>query len=215
MADLVRVSILGSMPGGEVWSVNPVFAFSTGIALSTDELAAMAVAVNGASVPVDLRATNVPAVAITGCRIEARKKTGELEAVAEAARPTPIQGSATAAHPFQTSIVASLRTADSSARGKGRLYWPATGVNISNTTLRLGSIDTSNFITAFNIYLAQVRTAVRSVGGATTAVLAVWSRTNNDTRVVLSMRAGDVADVQRRRRDSLTETYATATVAAL
>jgi hypothetical protein len=215
MADLIRVSILGAMPGGEVWSINPVYSLPLGLALSTDELASMALSIDSVTVPTGLRSFNVPAVTVTGCRVEARTKTGVLEGVAEHARSSPVAGSGSAAHPFQTSLVASLRTGDSSARGKGRLYWPATAVPLSPTTLRILATDTQTFVTDMNTYLAAIRTQIRAVGGATGATLAVWSRTNNDTRVVLQIRAGDVADVQRRRRDALNESYQSATVSAV
>lgn len=215
MADLVRISILGAMPGGEVWSINPVFAYPSPVSLTNEDLASLALSVDTVAVPTGLTAINVPGVTVTGCRVEARRKTGELEGVAEHARATPAAGSGAIGHPFQTSLVASLRTADSSARGKGRLYWPATAVPITNTTLRIAPSEVLTFATAMNTFLAGIRTQVRAVGGGTGAVLAVWSRTNEDTRAVLQIRAGDIADVQRRRRDALTEAYQTAAVTAL
>lgn len=207
MADLLRVSLLGSLPGGEKWSINPVFAFTTGIAVSTDDAAAVATAINSVPVPGTLTAINPASVAITGTRVEARSFAGVLESVAEVARTTPSVGTSANAHPYQTSIVCSLRTSNSTARGKGRLYYPAIGINLSSTTLRIPAVDVGNFLTGMKTYLSGMQTAVRSVGGFTTAGLSVWSRSNSARSLVLSIRAGDIADVQRRRRDSVVESY--------
>jgi len=195
------------MPSGEKWSVNPVFAPTAPIAVSTDECAAIANAINGISVGSTLLSLNPPGVAVTGARVEARAADGELESVAEATRGTPAVGTSGVSHPFQTSIVLSLRTTDSTARGKGRLYWPACGIPMNSATLRITSSAVTDFVNGMSTYLGNLRLAVRSQAGLTTAGLVVWSRTNGSTRLVNSIRAGDVADVQRRRRDSLIESY--------
>lgn len=203
------------MPGGEVWSINPCYGVPQSIALNTDELAAIALSIDGVTVPAGLMAMNTSGVSVTGCRVEARTHAGVLEGVAEHARATPVAGTGTNGHPFQTSIVASLRTADSSARGKGRLYWPATAIPITASTLRIPTSDVNTFVTSINTYLTAIRGVIRPVAGLTGASLAVWSRTNADHRIVLSIRAGDIADVQRRRRDALTESYLAATVSSV
>lgn len=214
MADLLRVSILGALPGGEKWSINPVFAFSVGQAVSSEEAAAAAAAVNTVSPSVNLLSYWPNTVSLTGCRVEARNATGELESVGEAIRGTPVVGQGSVTHPVQTAIVLSLRTTDSSARGKGRLYWPATGFPLAPATLRFTATAVGDFLTGMNAYLAGIRTALDGVSGLSLAPLAVWSRENASTRVVLSLRAGDVPDVQRRRRDSLVETYTSQAVTA-
>lgn len=209
MADLARVSIFGALPSGENWSVNPVFRFTAPIAISADECAAAAAAINGVSIGSGLTGLNPSGVTVTGCRFEARDLNGELENVAEALRGTPVVGTSSTVHPLQTSIVLSLRTTDSTARGKGRLYWPALGIALDSSTARFGSLGVDNFLTAMNAYLAGVETAIEGVGGMTTAALAVWSRSTPKVSPVVSLRAGNVPDVQRRRRDKVTETYLT------
>ena len=55
------------------------------------------------------------------------------------------------------------------------------------------------------MFLAAIETAIEaSLGGAS---LAVWSRTNASLSAVQTLQVGDVADVQRRRRDALIESY--------
>lgn len=213
MADLLRISILGSMPGGEKWSVNPVYAPTAPLAISTAECAAIALAIDGITVEPTLRSLNVPAVTVDGVRVEARNLDGSLEAVSEHTRTSPVAGTSAASHPYQTAMVCSLRTPDSTARGKGRLYWPATGATISPSTLRVASSSVTDYLNGMNAYLANVRLAIRGVAGLTTATLRVWSRTSSQLQVVTSLRVGDVADVQRRRRDALVESYSSAAVA--
>lgn len=213
MASLIRVSIQGALPGGEVWSVNPVFAPTVPLSVSTDECLAIATAIDAVAVPAGVTAVMNGTTTVTGCRVEARNVDGTLEAVAEHLKTTPVAGTGATSHPYQTSLVLSLRTADSTARGKGRLYWPATGAQISATTLRMATAAQQAFVDGLNTYLGGIRTAIRANAGLTTATLVVWSRASSSTRVVLTLRAGDVLDTQRRRRDTLVESYLTATVA--
>lgn len=212
MADLLRVSIMGDMPGGEKWSVNPVFGFTVPIAVSSDDAAAVATAINGVTLGGTIQGLNPGSVRLTGTRVEARNLAGELENVAEVARGTPLAFTGANQHPLQTSLVISLRTTDSTARGKGRMYWPATGVALASATHRFTPTTTSGVVTEFVTYLQNIRTAIRGVGGFTSASLVVWSRTTPKKSVVIQLRVGDVPDVQRRRRDKLVESYSTAPV---
>ena len=207
MADLLRISILGSMPGGEVWSVNPIFGLGGdfgGVTVSQDQCIAIATAINGITVPAGVLAMNVSGTAITGVRVEARTRAGLLEALAEQFRATPVTGTSSAAHTFQTAMVSSLRTATPGARGRGRLFWPATGIAISSTLLRPNAAAVSAALAGVKAYLASIETAVE--GTFPTGVgLVVWSRASSALRAVNSIQMGDILDVQRRRRDTLTE----------
>lgn len=211
MADLIRVSIQGRLPNGEEWSVNPIFAVEPpGLDIDYTEANTIATAVNAVTVPTVLRGVmSNPGTTVSGVRVEARTLAGALESVAEQARAVPITGSGAASHPYQTSIVCSLRTATAGARGRGRLYWPATGANLDSSTLRLSAIATSDLAAAFQTYLSGVEAAVQ----ATIAMsrLVVWSRASSTLRDVDRLMVGDVLDVQRRRRDALTESYAIVT----
>lgn len=209
MADLVRVSLTGVLPSGENWSVNPVYAFTAPLALSAEECAAAAAQINAVSVGSGITGLNPSGWNINGCRFEARDLNGELENVAEVPRTTPVVGTSSTIHPLQTSIVLSLRSTDSTARGKGRLYWPALGMAMDASTARFSASGVDNFLTAMNTYLGDIEEAIQAVGGMTTAALSVWSRTTPKTSVVTSLRAGNVPDVQRRRRDKVVEAYLT------
>jgi hypothetical protein len=177
-SNVLRVSIKGTMPGGEIWSVNPVFQIggvSTSEPISTDEATAMATAVAALTIPAGLLGTLSSAVNVTGARVEGRTWAGELAALGEAVKASPAGGTGTSPHPFQTSIVISLRTALPGASGRGRIYWPATGLSISLSTLRPSAANVTTAVTAMKTYLTSVAGALN----ATTdndCILSVWSR---------------------------------------
>lgn len=208
MAGYLKVSVLGDMPGGEVWSVNPVYVLDTDFPPTYEMLIPIATAINALTVPAGLLATMNSDCHVTGVRLESRNTDGSLYAVYEAPRTVPATGSGSAVHPYQTSVVASLRTPRAGGSGRGRLYWPATGVALTPSTMRV----TNAVITAFRSGMASYLTGIAGAIDATapTAELVVWSRTLQTHSVVNRISAGDVPDVQRRRRDTLAETIVTA-----
>jgi len=209
MADLIKVSILGTLPGNEVWSVNPVFAVTTGAVISYAECIAIVNAVNALTVPSGVRSIMSTSTYVTGCRVEARTAAGVLEALAEGNISSPVVGQGSMPHPFQTSLVSSLRTTTPGGSGRGRLYWPATGATIDAPTLRMTSSSASTALTGIKSYLNLIQTAVDASVDETVA-LAVWSRTTGQLPTVNSIQVGDVLDTQRRRRDKITETLTVA-----
>lgn len=211
MADLIKVSILGAMPSGEKWSVSPVFKVDgAGGGTPVSELDAAATAINAITIATGVRLMMNSATTITGVRVEARNTGGTLEGLSEKNRATPVAGTGTSPHPFQTSIVSSLRTNAPGARGRGRLYWPGTGASLDSLTLRLASGSNSTFAAGIKTYLTDIRTAAdTAIGG--TLTLAVWSRVSaaaDALQPVVRIQVGDVLDTQRRRRDTLIESTA-------
>lgn len=206
MADMVRVSLLGTMPSGEEWSVTPAYELEVpGSAGGFPTMLTIATAVNAIAVPASLLALMSSSTAVTGCRVESRTAAGVLEATATAQRGAPVTGAGPDPHPFQTSVVVSLRTNQSGGRRRGRLYWPGTGAGLSSSTLRLDSPAQTAAATGFKTYLAAIGAAITaSVGDVN---LAVWSRTDQTLTGVSFMLVGDVLDTQRRRRDAVPETY--------
>jgi len=204
MTNVVKVSLQGSLPGGEVFSVNPVWNVGTSPVTATDA-ANIAAAIDAVTIPTDLLTMMPSSCAWTGNRVEARTDAGVLLAVGEHKRSSPVTGSTSNAHPPQTSMVVSLRGTLSGARRRGRLYFPAVGTLLLNTNLRFSAAQRDIYLAAVKAYLALVEDAIQSV--TTSAVLVVWSRTDNGTTLVTQMLAGDVPDVQRRRRDALIESY--------
>lgn len=208
MADVLRVSIKGGMPNGEEWSVNPVYAVGGdfGVPVSPTQANTIALAIAAVSVPTGMLAMMNGTTTVTQVRVEARTAAGVLESQAEAVKGSPQVGSGTAPHPFQTSAVISLRTAAAGARGRGRLYWPATGAGIDSSTLRMSVTAHTNFIAAAKTYLSAIQAAIDvTLDGVS---LVVWSRLGDGTtNNVTSLQVGNIFDVQRRRRDALVESY--------
>lgn len=213
IANVIRVSVLGTLPGGEVWSVNPVWQIG-GVSTSEDVTdamaAAMATACGAVALPTGLKSAMNGQTNATAIRVEARRWNGELAAIAEAPKSPVDAGSGAAPHPFQTSIVLSLKTGSPGGSGRGRLYWPATGLPISNTDLRVQAGDVTAILAAAKTYLTSLGTAL-DASLTNSPVLSVWSRLNQSTIPVNAIQLGNVLDTQRRRRDSVPETRSSVT----
>lgn len=207
MADIVRVSIVGSMPNGEEFSVNPVFKIGGdfGAPVTPTQAQTIATAVNAVAVPGALLVFIPSSCAYTGVRIEARSLTGALESQAEAVKASPSLGTSGSSHPFQVALVSSLRTGTPGGSGRGRLYWPATGATITASTLRPSAANMTSFAGGVKTYLSGISAAIQATLPGTS--LTVWSRLKVATYPVSSIQVGDVLDTQRRRRDTLIESY--------
>lgn len=208
MARVLRVSIKGQLPNGEEWSVNPVYSIGGdfGAPVSAAQANTIAQAIAAAPVPSNLQPMWSSSTSMTAYRVEARNLDGTLESLAESVRAAPIGGTGTAPHPFQTSLVVSLRTATPGASGRGRLYFPATGQIIDVASLRVTPSGVTNALGAVKTYLSAIQTAIDATLDG--VALTVWSRKGaGSTSPVNSLQMGNVFDVQRRRRDSLIENY--------
>lgn len=208
MAELIKVSLRGTLPGGEVFSVNPVWKILTGAAITHPEAVDAVNAINAITIPTDVKSMMTSACFWTGCRVEARGIDGTLETLAEGDRATPVAGTGASGKPFQAAMVLSLRTSTPGGRGRGRLYFPATGVGLTASTLRVGAGDQANFLAGLKTYIAAVGTALDASVDESLA-LAVWSRTAGALPQVNNILLGDILDTQRRRRDSVSESYMT------
>lgn len=211
MADILRLSVFGSMPSGEEWSINPVYRIGGdfGTPVTNDQAQTIATALAAVAVPSGLLQAMSSSCNVAGVRVEARSLAGTLETQAEALKTTPQAGMSNQGHSYQTSWVISLRTTTPGASGRGRLYWPATGQVLDNNTLRPTSTLTNAFVADAKTYLSALQAAIDvTLDGIS---LVVWSRKTNNTANVNRLQSGNVLDVQRRRRDALIENYATVT----
>jgi hypothetical protein len=210
MAGVLRVSITGQLPNNEVWSVNPVWLLGTGdFPLSYDDLNTIATAINNVSVPTGIRAYMTASTTITGCRLEQRTLSGDLLAQFEQQRGSAVPGTGSGALPMQAAVVTSLRTTSSGASYRGRMYWPATGATLLSSTLRFEPTTLGAHLAGVKTLLSGITTAISATNASST--LQVWSRTLSSSAAVNRVLAGDVPDVQRRRRDQAIETYQTLT----
>lgn len=206
MADLIKVSITGQMPAGEVWSINPVWRINAlGTAVSVSQLQAIVTAVNAITIPTGFRNIFNLTTTVVGCRVEARTKEGELQALAEGTRASAVAGSGTADHPYQNALVVSLRSPLAGASGRGRLYIPATGLALNGPTLRPTAATITSVLAGTKSYLQAIGTAV--TGQVTDTILGVWSRKLETVLGVTRIQMGDIVDTQRRRRDQVIENY--------
>jgi hypothetical protein len=213
VANVLRVSILGAMPSGEVWSINPVWQIggvSTAEDITPDMANTMAVAVAAVVVPTGLTALMTTSTTVTGARVEARRWDGTLAAQGQAVKAVPTPGTGVGAQPFQTSLVFSLRTGSVGGSGRGRLYWPFTGGSMQPASLRVTSSALTSALSGIKTYLTSIGTAL-DVTTFNAPVLSVWSRLHSSTIPVNQVQAGDVLDTQRRRRDATIETYSSLT----
>lgn len=209
-----RVRISGTMPGGEVWSINPAFAETDGsVVQSYADLLSWAnaiVATNAAKIlpttVLDLLST---VAAITEVRTEVYDSTGKLTAAAEVTLTTPIPGTASPNKAYQSSVAVSLLTGRPGRSYRGRLYLVALSITLNVASLRLSASQASSIAT-------QMSATLTAWGNAAPGDIdlrpVVVSKTLGMNSQVTQVGVGDVMDTQRRRRDSLAEAYSFAPV---
>lgn len=210
----VRVSILGSAVGGEVWSINPTFDPTLEFPGSVDQAAldAAAAAIGSISPGVLMLTSMSTALSITGARVEVRDDASDaLLALSIYTRPTALQGTGAPFQAPQAAIVTSLRTNTPGASGRGRLFWPLIGIQ-TNTSLRISASNVTTFLGQMKTYLQAIESALETAFPTIAFNLAVRSRATSSTPHVVRIQAGDVVDTQRRRRDSLPESYSSLSI---
>lgn len=205
----VRVSILGTLPTGEVWSVNPVYDPTGELEVGIDQakVDAAALAIANRTLPVSMRTALSPGAARTGARVEIRSDASDaLLAISVQGSTTPAAGTGSLFLPLQAAIVTSIRSDVPGGSGRGRIYWPALGVTLSAAG-RLATPSAGVFITDMKTYLAGIRTDLATAFPTIGFDLAIRSRTTHTTPHAVRLQVGDVVDTQRRRRDAQPESY--------
>lgn len=209
----VRVSILGVTNGGEKWSINPVFdpSFEFGDTVNQGNLDAAAAAIAALNPGSNVLGTISTQMAIQGARLEVRhSETDDLIGLSIANRSTPLYGNVAPRMGFQNAIVVSVRTNTPGGRGRGRIYWPCPAVTLGVDT-RIPSATVTSFLADMKTYLLAMRSALATSFPTIGFDLAVRSTVSATTPHAVRIQVGDVVDTQRRRRDTLPETYATLT----
>ena len=201
----IRVRLNGSLPSGEVWSVNPAFNETTNVSTWTQtEGQAAADAIALLPIPTALNDLRSGAGVGVTVRVERRSDTHELIGAAEAAWTAGKTTSVQARMPPQMAVVLSLRSTTPGSRGRGRLYWPAIGAQIDTTTLRLSVPTAAAAATAAATYLDGMATALKNALSPTPSLidydLCVVSPTTGTKTRITRIEVGNVLDVQRRRR---------------
>lgn len=205
----VRFSLLGTLPGGEVWSVNPAYggAFETNppTPAQLQQWADDVVSLGDALVPVPLRNLLSNAGALTSVRASAYNDDGTLDSYAEAVFSSPVVGSLGLACPPTTAVVLSLYSATVGRSGRGRIFWPALGLSLDPTSGRIALADASDMADAAGEMLSAIEDAAPATWNA---VLAVHSQKDGARHPITQIKVGDVPDSQRGRKDALSEARA-------
>ena len=137
--------------------------------------------------------------------------TGYGPAKAVALPAATVDGAATGTLlPVNCSVVASLRTANSTRRGRGRCYLPqmATAITTANTGL-IGSTIRGNIATNFATMLSGI--SLESPSDVRVAPVVIGSPWTSYFKVD-TVKVGNQVDTQRRRRRAVTEVYSDAAV---
>jgi hypothetical protein len=208
-----RVVLKGRLGPQEVWSCTPTYDpdLETSFDWNQSFGDTIATAIAAVPIPAGLAGGLSTAGSLDSVRLELRRGSDhELLGVSEKPKTGAAVGGTTPKMPPQTAIVASLRSQTPGASGRGRLYWPAVGLGLDATTLRLVGADVTAASTGFKTYLSAIGAAILSTGAWapwTAMPLVVLSRTKNQTFPITNILVGNVADTQRRRRDAMPETY--------
>src|SRR6188474_2021870 len=158
----VRASILGISPGGEVWSVNPVFDPTGEFGSTVDQTALDSAcdAIAALSPGAQLTANLSSAMGITGARLEVRDdSTDALIGISTQVRATPLFGGSAPQRSAQDAMVFSLRTTTPGGSGRGRLYWPAASGGI-DTNMRISSSTVTTSLSNMVTYLHAMESAL-------------------------------------------------------
>lgn len=213
----LKVSVLGAMSGGEVWSTTACYrffsVFPTTLTQAILDSAArrLVTAITPTTLPSNLRALMSSSVTVTGWRITQHDEDEKTVGVGSANYAAPIAGANPPSKSPQDALVFSLRTGQPGARGRGRMYWPACGAT-TGPTFKLTSPTNAQAVadaaTLLDLIGDQLNAELAANSFAVTVELAVRSITGHTSYQVNQLRAGDVLDTQRRRRDALVENYA-------
>ena len=212
-----RVILKGSIGTVETWSTSVAYGI-VGLAPDVADQAttdAMAQAIRTATTAANVTAALLSPLSTAGTidviRVEKRAEDESVLNVSEALLTTSLPGTAPATKTPQDSMVLSLRTATPGARGRGRMYWPALAGAL-NASFQLTSPTPAAAAAGAKTWLQAINTAMDGVyigmASALRVALSVRSGTDHVCRNVTSIQVGSILDTQRRRRDTLPESYA-------
>lgn len=209
-----RVSIQGSLPGGEDWSVNP--AFDAGLTPPTDDQFAIwgdnirdGFAGSTSLLPQQVAQLLSGNGAITNIRVTRYAESGHVIWYHDSPLSTPVTGTGTITGPTTQALVVSLSAGLFARSGRGRLFWPAMRYPVDPSTGRFQQGALAGTLDQFKTMFVGIEQAAPST---LTPLLSVYSAKLGVPQHVTQLRLGDVMDSQRRRKDKLKETYAITTM---
>lgn len=201
-----KVLITGTISTDEVWSVGLTFMGSSLAPITVidgqADLEAWADDLQGAitgSALGAMRNCMGGHTSITGIRTQF--KTGTALTLQSTVQTTAVAGTGTSFLPYQNCLVISLLGNTPGASHRGRIYWPLTGTGTDSN----GKVSLAPTVsTAFRSLLGTIVTAASSYADLRPAI---YSPTYDTLTPVSTVRVGNVADTQRRRRDNQVESY--------
>jgi len=205
-ADISRVSLVGTMSGGEIFDTS---FWCSGSAPSSPTLANAFAAEIASLLNGSAALTAMKALIESDCTYQQVKVYGypsggpNAEAIGVAAI-TGGTGTGSTPHPLQTCLVATLITNFVGRLFRGRLYLPANGAAFSNPFF--SSTVAANISTS----LAAFFTAINANGVVPTTVV-VMSQAATADHVVTAVRTDTKPDIQRRRANRLAGAIVTTT----
>lgn len=204
-----RVSLQGTLPGGEVFSINPAFQGDFDTTVPTQaQLQAWADDMVGdvtGIVGTTMRTFLSTAAAVTAFRVAYYGADGLLGDYAVAQLTTPFPGTGNLRLPPTSAAAMSLYTATQTRRGRGRVFWPAMGATLDVDSGRFTSGQTGLLAAdAVSMLGAMQDAAPVSLG----VIPTVFSKVSGGVHPVTQVRVGDVPDSQRGRKDALSDVYA-------
>lgn len=201
----------GTLPGGEVWSFG---LRSLGDSSTTTQAELQAIADDAQAAYSTFHAVSANSMGSTVLfdLVTARiiSTAGLTTLQAESSPVTPVAGAGAVAFPNQIATVVTLLTVTAGRRGRGRVYLASLGGSVASTG-RMVTTKRTSLVSTFKTFADAVNVALDTA--ITGDALAVQSQVVPSAAAVTSIRVGDVYDTQRRRRDSMVESYASATLA--
>lgn len=212
-----RTVLRGQLGGVEDWSTSTNWGV-VGLAPDVPDqaaadgiLAKLLLYTTATNLPASLKSLLSTAATITGWRVEYRSEAETILSVAEGTLAGAVPGSATATKSPQDALAFSLRSNTPGARGRGRMYWPALGATLTNQFV-LSTPTTTQAVTDMKTWLLAIGTQMNAyyigIADARRVALSVRSVTDHVNRDIVQLQVGSIMDTQRRRRDTLLETYA-------
>lgn len=207
----LRQTVRGGLPGGEAWSCS--YSFSPGGIIAGNLNGAVqnwtaqcAARWATALANTDLRASN----GVTSQSVVTRLVGTDGKTRDQWEAPSNGQGGGglTPTMPNQNTVVLSLISGQSGARGRGRVYLPILSPQMG-TNGRLLSGQPAAFLAVMKTLFEGMNNDLVAIDPGNDLRLIVASGVGaGANHEVLTLRIGDVVDTQRRRRDAIPENYA-------
>lgn len=209
--DRVQIRIRGTINDVQTWSTGYTVYSPEGAPSGLDGLQAYVTSLhtptatwwNASNGPKVIANSDTKIVSLEGLWIEAGNTMASAVAV-EAMGSSECIGTGSSATQTQAALVLSLRTPNTTARGRGRMYLPATGYGaLIGSAHYLNTTSVDGIANATKTYFDDVN-ALTIEGD--TAVIVVGSQLATPPTVT-SVRVDNELDVQRRRANKIKASY--------